>query len=171
MTTQPTARRTHRSQVSYIDRSREYYAAQGYEAPYEWAAHTDAPFTALAKPLSESKIGLVTTSYFLPEGFEYRIPSDLPRLPYVEHRSNTAQLDNQHLFWAKDETHTHDRETFLPFARLDELVEAGTLGSVSERFYGLPTQYSHRQTQKRDAPRVIEWMKEDEVDVALLVPL
>ena len=30
-------RRPYRSFVSYIDRSREYYAAQGYSQPYTWA--------------------------------------------------------------------------------------------------------------------------------------
>lgn len=165
------AKRSHRSHVSYIDKSREYYAAHGYEQPYQWATHDDAPFTPLAKPLSECKVGVVTTSYFLPEDFEYRVPSDLPRLPYVAPRAETGQLNNQYLSWAKDETNTDDRESFLPLDRLDEYVESGRLGSVSERFYGLPTQFSHRQTQKRDAPRVIEWMVEDEVDVALLVPL
>lgn len=164
-------RRTHRSHVSYIDKSREYYAAQGYEQPYAWATHDDAPFTPLSKPLSECRIGVVTTSYFLPSDFVYRVPSDLPRLPYVAERNETDNLNNEHLFWAKDETHTRDRESFLPLARLDEYADDGRIGSVSDRFYGLPTQYSHRQTQKRDAPRVISWMQEDDIDVALLVPL
>lgn len=171
MTSSQTGRRTHRSHLSYIDKSRDYYEAHGYETPYEWAANTTAPFTPLSKPLAECRIGVVTTAYFLPEDFEYRIPSDLPRLPYVANRSQTEQLDTQYLSWAKDETHTRDRETFFPLGRLDEYVELGRVGSVSDRFYGLPTQFSHRQTQKRDAPRVIDWMKEDGVDVALLVPL
>jgi hypothetical protein len=33
--------------VSYIDRTREFYAAQGYERPHVWARHTDAPFALL----------------------------------------------------------------------------------------------------------------------------
>ena len=45
---------THRSFVSYIDRTREFYAAQGYGKPYRWAHHTAVPFTPLAKPLAES---------------------------------------------------------------------------------------------------------------------
>ncbi len=46
--------RTHRSFVSYIDRSREYYAAQGYDRPYAWAHHDDVPFT----PLAEAALGV-----------------------------------------------------------------------------------------------------------------
>lgn len=164
-------RRSHRSQVSYIDKSREYYAAQGYEHPYQWATHDDAPFTPMPKPLSDCKIGLVTTAYFLPDDFVYRVPSDLPRLPQVAERTEAANLDTSHLSWAKDETHTEDTETFLPLARLDEVVEAGRIGGVSDRFYCLPTQFSHRRTQTRDTPRLLEWLSEDEVDVVLMVPL
>lgn len=162
---------THRTQVSYIDKSREFYAAHGYTKAYEWAANDDAPFTPLPKPLSECRVGCVTTSYFLPDDFVYTVPSDLPRLPYVASRTDTGQLKNQYLSWAKDETHTRDTNSYLPLERLDEYAAAGRIGSVSDRFYGLPTQFSHRQTLNRDAPRVINWLKEDDVDVALLVPL
>lgn len=164
-------RRTHRSHVSYIDKSREFYRAHGYEKAYEWATNDDAPFTPLPKPLSECKVGAITTSYFLPEGFVYRVPGDLPRTPHVASRSEVASLDNQHLSWAKDETHTDDPESFLPLARLDEAAAAGRIGSVSDRFYCLPTQFSHRQTQRRDIPQLIEWLREDDVDVVVMVPL
>jgi hypothetical protein len=53
---------THRSFVSYIDRTREYYAAQGYAEAYAWPRHDDVPFTQLRKPLSQCRIGLVTTA-------------------------------------------------------------------------------------------------------------
>lgn len=47
--------RSYRSFVSYIDRSREYYAAQGYNKPYAWPHYDDVPFappqkTALRMP-------------------------------------------------------------------------------------------------------------------------
>lgn len=164
-------RRTHRSHVSYIDKSREYYEAYGYDQAYEWATNDDAPFTALPKPLAECKVGVITTSYFLPDDFVYRAPGDLPRQPYAAPRSEVANLNNEHLSWAKDETTTDDPESFLPLARLDELAAAGRIGSVSDRFYCLPTQYSHRQTQRRDTPKLLEWLVEDEVDVVVMVPL
>lgn len=164
-------RRTHRSHVSYIDRSRDYYAAHGYEQPYGWAANDDAPFAPLAKPLADCRVGVVTTAYLLPEGFVYRVPADLPRVPAVVDRDRIAELDTSYLSWAKEETDTDDPDTFLPLERLDELVTSGRIGSVSDRVYCLPTQFSHRRTQRRDAPAVLEWMGEDGVDVALMVPL
>jgi len=163
--------RTHRSYVSYIDKSREYYAAHGYGKPYGWLAHNDAPFTPLPKPLSECKVGLLNTSYFLPEGFVYRVPQDLPRVPALAPRAELARLNNEYLSWAKDETHTGDLESYLPFAQMDAAVAAGRIGAVSDNAYCLPTQFSHRKTQKRDTPQIIEWLKADEVDVVLAVPL
>ena len=164
-------RRAHRSHVSYIDKSRQYYAANGYEKPYMWATNGDAPFAPLTKSLSESKVGVVTTSYFLPDGFVYKVPSDLPRVPAAAARDQVGNLDNERLFWAKDETNTDDPNTFLPLVQLERLAAEGRIGSLSDRFYCLPTQYSQRQTQNRDAPKILEWMREDEVDVAVLVPL
>ncbi|MGF1595863.1 MAG: hypothetical protein ACFCVK_02880 [Acidimicrobiales bacterium] len=163
-------RRTHRSHVSYIDKSREYYAAHGYTKPYSWAANDDAPFTPLPKPLADCRIGVITTSYFLPEAFVYTMPADLPRDPAVAERHQIPQLDARYLSWAKEETHADDPESFLPLGRLDELVAEGRIGSVSERFYCLPTQFSQRTTVERDTPQILEWLGEDEVDVVLLVP-
>ncbi len=55
-------RQAYRTFVSYIDRSREYYAAQGYTQPYTWAHYHEVPFAPLRKPLSECRVGLVTTA-------------------------------------------------------------------------------------------------------------
>ena len=48
--------------VKYIDRTRDYYLSQGYKKPYQWAHFDDVPFTPLSKPLSESRVTLVSTS-------------------------------------------------------------------------------------------------------------
>jgi len=36
------------SHVRYIDKTRAYYQAEGYEKPYEWAHFDDIPFTPFA---------------------------------------------------------------------------------------------------------------------------
>ncbi|MCP3976880.1 MAG: hypothetical protein GY720_20530 [bacterium] len=164
-------RRTSPSFVSYIERSARYYEAQGYSERYAWAHFDDVPFTPLAKPLSQSRIGVVTTSYFHPENQRVRTFYDRPVDPYGAPLEAAAELDNTELFWAKDETHTNDTETYLPLARLGESVAEGRIGSLSPRFYGAPTSYSQRRTIERDAPAIEGFMAQDEVDVALLVPL
>ena len=70
-------RRTHRSFVSYIDKSREYYAAQGYSQPYRWVYNIDVPFNALSKPFSDSTVGVVTTAT-LPTYWQ-NLPKGQPR--------------------------------------------------------------------------------------------
>ena len=39
-----------RTFVSYIDRSREYYVAQGYERPYAWPHYDEVPSAHWGKP-------------------------------------------------------------------------------------------------------------------------
>ena len=43
--------------VRYMERTRLYYRALGYENDYVWAHHAEAPFTRLTKPLHDAKIG------------------------------------------------------------------------------------------------------------------
>ena len=50
--------------VRYIDKTREYYRSEGYERAYTWAHFETIPFTpfrALAKPLSQCRVGLVSS--------------------------------------------------------------------------------------------------------------
>jgi hypothetical protein len=159
--TQGISRRSH---VSYIDKSREYYRASGYERPYRWAHCEDVPFSRLAKPLAQSRIGVVTTAD--------RVSGAAPRATKLFAAPN---VESGGLFteksWDREATHTDDPETYLPLARLAEHVEAGRVGSLSPRFYGVPTDYSQRLTLEQDAPQVEAWMREDGVEAALLVPL
>jgi len=166
----------HRRFVSYIDKSREYYASQGYDAPYRWARFDDVPFTPLVKPLAQSRIGVVTTSTLLAAGAVVPEsdgdPGDLPGSVHTGPMDPPpARLYTDNRSWDKEATHTNDTESFLPADRLRECVEQGRLGAVSERFYAVPTEYSQRSTQEADAPEIARLMRDDQVDVAMLVPL
>lgn len=165
-------RSAYRSFLSYIDLSREYYAAHGYTKPYEWVSHRDAPFTKLKKPLSQCRVGLVTTT-------------DLEKLPGENmqerhlHRKVYAQPVNkapEHFYtldlqWAAESTHTDDNDSFMPLNRLAEWAADGKIGSASPRFYGVMTDYSQGKTYKKSAPQVLEFCKADDVDAMLLPAL
>ena len=155
---------THRSFVSYIDKSRKFYQAHGYEHPYRWAHHKDVPFCPLPKPLTECRIGVVTTAD--------KANRDAPR----ETKLYASPIDKAGgLFtetaWDRDATHMDDPETYLPIARLSEAVEGGLIGSISPRFYSVPTDYSQRLTTAEDAPQIETWLREDSVDAAVLVAI
>lgn len=164
--------RTHRSFVSYIDRSRDYYAAQGYPQPYAWAHYDDVPFTPLKKPLAELRIGLVTTA-------EKPKPSGTISLEILIQRETYAapsHVPPQSMFtdilsWDKAATHTKDVNSFLPITQLNQYVSSGRVGSASARFYGVPTDYSKSKTLDLYAPRILEWCREDGVDAVILTAL
>jgi hypothetical protein len=163
--------RSYRSFVSYIDRSREYYAAQGYSKPYAWAHHDDVPFTPLRKPISECRVGLVTTAGRTQS--EGMIGAGrLTRESYAEPANPPPpHLFTDDLFWDKKATHTDDVDSFLPVNRLAEYATGGRIGSVSPRFYGVPTDYSQGRTSQRAAPQILEWCREDGLDAVLLAAL
>ena len=48
--------------IPYLRRTREYYQALGYGAPYEWAHYADVPFQPLRNPLSRCRVALITTA-------------------------------------------------------------------------------------------------------------
>lgn len=163
--------RSYRSFVSYIDRSREYYAAQGYNKPYAWPHYDDVPFTPLSKSLTQCRVGLVTTAG-LPK------PAD-PMAAMLYRREMYAQpvsppltaLYTDDLFWDKQATHTGDVDSFLPLARLTEYAQSGRIGSASPRFYGVPTDYSQARTIDLYGPQLLKWCREDGVDAVILFAL
>ena len=157
---------THRRVVSYIDKSREYYAAHGYERPYQWASYDEVPFVKWSTKdldLSKATVGVVTTTF--PAVFT------APKKVYAQASAPIPDaMFTKDLSWDKDATHTDDVGTFLPLAALNALADEGVIGKVSERFYGVPTEYSQRRTHA-DAEEIIAWAKEDGVDAMVLVPL
>ncbi|HVO27312.1 MAG TPA: hypothetical protein VMW56_27175 [Candidatus Margulisiibacteriota bacterium] len=159
---------THRTFVSYIDKSREYYRARGYTNPYRWAHFEGVPFTALQRPLSQSVLTVITTAHLLTTEGEtpwlqtvFSIPSNDP----------PTRLSTDGLFWDRQATHTDDVDSYFPVHRLHEFVREGRIGRLAQRLHGVPTEYSQRRTQERDAPEVLRRCREDGADAAILVPL
>ncbi len=158
--------------VSYIDKSREYYEAHGYDQPYRWASNQTAPFTTPIKPLADARVAIVTTSS-LPRPDVVVDPNDPPLAKDCYHfpsEPTPAEMFTADLSWHKEATTTEDVESFLPLSHLRRAAQAGRIGSASPRFYGVPTEYSQRRTAS-DAIMIEQWCREDDVDVALLVPL
>ena len=163
--------------VPYIDRTRDYYQAEGYEKPYQWAHFETVPFTPLAKPLAECCVTIVSTSGMrsrsgnLREAEEqhgagfasstYSIPSDFP----------IDDLFTDRMGYDRFATHLEDVGSYFPLARLRSAVASGRAGAVAARCHGVTENYSQRRTSTIDAPAILEKCREDGVDVALLVPV
>jgi len=152
--------------IEYMERSRLYYEAQGFDRAYRWAMFDDVPFTPLSKPLSESRLGIITTS-----ATYARTSRDSRAVDSGSTTEPPERLYADDLSWDKKATHMDDRESYFPLLQLEAAVAEGRLGSISPRFYCAPTSYSHRETLTEDGPEILELCQQDEVDIALLVPL
>ena len=160
---------THRTFVSYIDKSRDYYLTLGYNNPYRWAHFEDVPFAPPTRPLSAAAVTLITTAMPEPDTIAesqtfravFSVPSDNP----------PARLSTAGLFWDREATHTDDLDSYFPVHRLQEFVREGRIGRLAARLHGVPTEYSQRRTIERDAPEILRRCREDGAAAALLVPL
>ena len=154
--------------VGYMERTRRYYRALGYDNDYVWAAHDDAPFTRLAKPLSECTVALITTAG--PPDHSNRNERGRKQV-WSGYVANPPAAFDTDLAWDKEGTHTDDRETFLPIDAMQRLAAEGVIGRLAPRFHGAPTDYSHAKTNTQDAPEMLRRLREDQVDAAVLTAL
>jgi D-proline reductase (dithiol) PrdB len=162
--------------VRYIDRTTDYYRSQGYDKAYAWARNETVPFTPLAKPLAQCRVGLLSTSEiairFDPateqnpiteEGFRavYELPADTPTEKFY---SRTASFDRY-------ATHLEDVNAFFPIDRLREAVASGRIASMPPRLYGAYNNYSQRKVCEEEAPKALGMARADALDAAILVPV
>ena len=152
--------------VGYMERTRKYYKAQGFDKPYEWATFKEVPFAALKKPLSKSRVGLISTAAL------YDREASAPR--FVDSFSTSAppkRLYANDLSWDKNATHLNDRESYLPLHGLSEAINSGLIAGITPQFHCAPTEYSIRRTMAHDAPELLSRLQRDQADLALRVPL
>jgi hypothetical protein len=157
--------------VRYIDKTRAYYEAEGYGKPYEWAHFDEIPFTpfpGVGRPLSECRVGVVTTSDMARRGSEI-VPDDPRRLVYsLPTDIPVDELYSRKSAYDRYATTLDDVDSYLPLTHLHRFVTEGRIGAVAPRFQMIYSEYSQRKTLSVDAPEILKQMREDRVDVAVL---
>ena len=162
--------------MPYMERIRNYYQILGYGAPYEWAQHDDVPFASPQKPLSEMRIGIVTTAAPFQPGKGDQGPgapyNGAPKFfqVYADAIDPFPDLRIAHIAIDRAHTTASDIASYFPLSALMKLAAAGYIGSVSPRFYGLPTNRSKRTTRDIDSKALLAFCQEDHVDAVVLVP-
>lgn len=161
--------------VPYVERTRTYYSTLGYPA-YQWAEFDEVPFTAMPRPLAESRLALISTAAPYREelgdqgpGAAYNASAKFFQV-YTEDLSPAPDLRISHLGYDRKHSTAEDPNTWLPAARLQEAVDAGRIGSVAEKLIGLPTNRSQRVTVEQDAGDALTAALDQRADIALLVP-
>ncbi len=160
-----------RPPVDYIERTKTQYDALGYP-PYKWVTN-DSPalLTPLKKNVAESRLGLIASGGIYRQGqIAFHFKDDLS---YREIESNTPLKDLRATHFAYDLTAARqDPNVVFPLGTLRNLVTMGELGELGPRAYTfMGGIYSSRKVGQHLAPALTRRLLNDEVDLALLVPV
>jgi D-proline reductase (dithiol) PrdB len=162
--------------IPYMQRTRDYYLKLGYGNAYRWAHFADVPFTPLPRPLAQARLALITTAApYQPgvgdqgPGAKYNAAAKFYTV-YSDSTDSVPDLRISHVGYDRKHTTAEDANTWFPLARLHAAVKAGSIGGLTPRFHGSPTNRSQRVTLEQDAPELLRRCQEDAADVALLVP-
>ena len=162
--------------VRYMERTRSYYLGLGYENPYVWAHYLDVPFAPLKKPLAQSVLGLITTAVPYDsgkgpqgQGAPYNSTAKFYQ-PYKQSTEGEVDLRIAHVGIDRKNANMEDSNCWFPLEAAKRASATRGVGALSPNFYGLPTNRSQRHTLEIDAPRILEMLQEDGVDVAVLIP-
>ena len=162
--------------VRYMERTRSYYLGLGYNNPYIWAHYIDTPFRSLKKPLNQSVLGLITTAVPYDHakgnqgpGAPYNAAAKFYQ-PYQNPVDSDIDLRIAHVGIDRQNANMEDSNCWFPLSAAKDAVKTGRVQSLSQNFYGLPTNRSQRHTLEIDAPLILEMLRADKVDVAVLIP-
>ncbi len=143
-------------------------------------SHEPIPWTPLKKPLSESRVALVSTAGISSRGdvpfdmdFERQNPtrgdSSWRAIP-ASATSETIAVNHLHIDTGYIE---RDLNVALPLDRLRECVERSVVGDVAPTHYSIMGFQGNDSSRLRDesAPAIAAAMRNEGVDLALLAPV
>ncbi|MEM7345304.1 MAG: glycine/sarcosine/betaine reductase selenoprotein B family protein [Chloroflexota bacterium] len=160
---------------------------QGYEGATQWA-YDSGPFAKLQKPLSETKIGLLTsTGHFVegddPEPFGVvnmsqeeaidRISEFVkakPELSAIPMETPHEQLRARHGGYDIRGVEV-DSNVALPLERLRELTSEGIIGELAANAYSFVGATSQMRLLKQAGPAWVELFQKEQIEAAILIPV
>lgn len=143
---------------------------------YRWRRVDPVPFAPLGKPLSQARLGLVTTAGLVPRGdapFDDSIRGGDPSFRVLREDVQLSELREHQ----RSESFDHrgiasDPNLAFPLDRLRELVARGRVASLSSRHLSFMGSVTAPGRLIRDAvPEATRVFQEEGVEAALLVPV
>lgn len=160
------------STIAYMKMIRERYSRLGYPV-YQWYKAEEPPaWTALKKPLSDSRVGMLCAAGTYVKGqiaYFYKDDTSIRSIPKSTPASalRFSHLTEQYLPAAR-----RDPNCVFPIESLRRLEADGVVGEVSDELLScMGAVYSQRRTREEVVPRVVERFQAQAVDLAFLVPL
>jgi D-proline reductase (dithiol) PrdB len=158
--------------VRYMQAITERYQRLGYQ-PYRWlVADSAPPWQPLSKPLRAARIGLLSSSgaYALGQvAYHYKDDCSVREIP-----SSTpdAALRFSHITENYLVDARRDPGCMMPLRALRKLAQAGTIGGLANRVLScMGGVYSQRRVREEVAPAVLDAMRRQAVDAALLIAM
>ena len=143
---------------------------------YRWRRIDPVPWTSLRKPLAQCRLALVSSAGFsTPDQppFDDSVKGGDPSFREIPEGTDLSRLAESHRSDAFDHSGMRaDPNLAFPLGRVKELAASGRIGSVNHRhlsFMGSITAPGRFVTQA--LPAAAEKLTQDNVDVALLVPV
>jgi D-proline reductase (dithiol) PrdB len=158
--------------VQYIKKTVDTYDSLGYP-PYRWFFAEDAPnFVSVSKPLSESRLGMISSAGAYVQGqIAYHYKDDtsvrvIPRETPVD-KIRFSHITENYLVEARS-----DPGTVLPIESLATLEKEGVIGELAEAYFScMGGVYSQRRVKEEVIPNLEALVDRQKLDLLLLVPL
>ena len=143
---------------------------------YKWRRINPVPWTPLSKPMSNCKVALVSSAGFVTSDqapFDDSIRGGDTSFREIASGVKLASLIESHRSEIFDHSGIRqDPNLAFPIDRLKELCTAGRIGAVNHRHLSLMGSITAPgRLIKRTAPGAVHGLVDDNVDVAILVPV
>ena len=157
--------------VDYIEKTRSLYASLGYP-PYRWVENAESPpLVRLKKPIAQSRLSLIGSGGLYAVGQPAFHHQDDTSLRIIDRDTKPEELRATHFAYDLSDAR-RDPNAVFPLQPLRRLVARGALGELAKNAYAfMGGIYSARKVRDLLAKELVRRLGEDEVDVALLVPV
>ena len=147
-----------------------------YLKAYRWQRIDPVPWTPLKKPLRACRLALVSSAGLVTDDqrpFEKGIRIGDTGMREISANVDAATLRDCHRSKAFDHDGIRkDPNLAFPADRLREMVNAGFIGSLNHRFFSLMGSVTAPvQLIRQTIPPIESRLVEDQVDIALLIPV
>lgn len=158
--------------VAYIEQTRQRYDGLGYP-PYQWFEAEDiAELAPISKPLSESRLGLISSAGTYVTGQTAFFYKDDASIREISSMTNPADLRFSHIMENYLVEAWQDSGVLFPVEALQSLEQSGVIGSLADNFIScMGGIYSQRKVINELIPELEAAVERQKLDLLLLVPL
>ncbi len=157
--------------VDYIARTRATYDELGYP-PYQWVENSEPPpWKPVEIPLEEASLCVIASGGIYQLGQRAFHFKDDASYRIIDSSTPSEELRITHFAYDLTDARS-DPNVVFPLDPLRKLVSDGRLGSLTpQAFTFMGGIYSARKVREELAPKILDEVRDQRADLALLVPV